>query len=67
MEKNGTKDNLVHIKNYAAVNKKLFAVHKTCGLKITDATTSNFVRQLKLHKEHEVEAHINIVSKLMLG
>ena len=39
-------------KNYEVVNKKRIAVCKTCGSKITDgdATTSNFVRHLKLHK-----------------
>ena len=40
-------------KNYEVVNKKRSAVCKTCGSKISDgdATTSNFVRHLKLHKE----------------
>ncbi|RXN14058.1 zinc finger BED domain-containing 4-like protein [Labeo rohita] len=48
-------------KNYEVVNKKRIAVCKTCGSKITDgdATTSNFVRHLKLHKERYEEYQMN--------
>uniref|UniRef100_A0AAY3ZWF3 HAT C-terminal dimerisation domain-containing protein n=1 Tax=Denticeps clupeoides TaxID=299321 RepID=A0AAY3ZWF3_9TELE len=48
-------------KNYEVVNKKRIAVCKTCGSKITDgdATTSNFVRHLKLHKERFEEYQLN--------
>ncbi|XP_061880880.1 zinc finger BED domain-containing protein 4-like [Entelurus aequoreus] len=48
-------------KNYEVVNTKRFAVCNTCGSKITDgqATTSNFVRHLKLHKERFQEYLMN--------
>lgn len=56
-------------KNYLQVNKKQRAVYKMCRLKITDedATTSNFNRYLKLHKEQEVEVNTSIVSVLDLA
>ncbi|CAB1313696.1 unnamed protein product, partial [Coregonus sp. 'balchen'] len=48
-------------KNYEVVDKKRVAICKTCGSKITDgaATTSNFVRHLKLHKERYEEYQMN--------
>nr|XP_046223416.1 uncharacterized protein LOC124046739 [Oncorhynchus gorbuscha] len=47
--------------DYTVVNKKRIATCKTCGKKITDggATTSNFVRHLKLHKERFEQYQMN--------
>ncbi|CAL9706637.1 unnamed protein product [Knipowitschia caucasica] len=48
-------------KDYQVINKKRTAVCKTCGSNITDgdATTSNFVRHLKLHKQRFEEYQMN--------
>ncbi|KAI4830297.1 hypothetical protein KUCAC02_001937 [Chaenocephalus aceratus] len=48
-------------KNYAVLNKKRTAQCLTCATHITDgdATTSNFVRHLKLHKERYEEYQRN--------
>ncbi|XP_061908693.1 meiotic recombination protein SPO11 isoform X2 [Entelurus aequoreus] len=50
-------------KNYDLVNKKRIAVCKSRSSNITDgdATTSNFVRDLKLHKEGEILERIEKV------